>query len=345
VSKVRFAIVGMGIGRANGEAIAQDPRGEVVALCDLDATRMEAFAQELPGPVKQYTDYQEMCRDPNIDAVFVGTPNQLHVPVALAAVEAGKHVMVTKPLSDSEEAARRLVAAAEAAGVVNMMSLSTRFGSEAQYLGGLTRRGELGKIYYARARSVRRSGIPDWGAHFIRSGGGAFRDMGVHVLDCAWWLAGTPEPITALGVSGAHFGPRGQGYWNYRSVTPEFAAQYQADDFAAGLVRFADDTAIQVESFWASHQPDELQIELFGTEGGARVFPPVIYRTMDGAPADTTVQIPRGPGGFERLASHFIACVLDGVPCQAPLRHGLTVQRMLEALLKSAETGREVRLE
>lgn len=344
MAKVRFAIVGMGIGQANGKAIARDPRGEVVALCDLDTARMEEFAAELPGPVKQYTDYEAMCRDGEIDAVFVGTPNQLHVPVALAAVAAGKHVMVTKPLSDSEAAARKLVDAAEAAGVVNMMSLSTRFGAETQYVGGLTRRGELGQIYYARARSVRRSGIPDWGAHFIRKGGGAFRDMGVHVLDAAWWLAGTPEPVSALGVSGAHFGPRGQGYWDYRSVTPEFAAQYQSDDFAGGLIRFENGTAIQVESFWASHQPDELQIELFGTEAGAKVFPPVIYRTVDGAPADTTVRLPRGEDGFRRLAAHFIACVLDGVPCEAPLRHGLTVQRMLEALLTSAEEGREVRL-
>jgi predicted dehydrogenase len=225
MAKVRFAIVGMGIGQANGKAIAQDPRGEVVALCDLDRARMEEFAEELPGPVKQNADYQEMCRDREIDAVFVGTPNQLHVPVALAAVAAGKHVMVTKPLSDSEAAARQLVEAAEAAGVVNMMSLSIRFDGDVQYMGGLARRGDLGRIYYARARSVRRSGIPDWGAHFIREGGGAFRDMGVHVLDSAWWLAGTPEPVTALGVSGAHFGPRGLGYWDFRPVAPEFAAQ------------------------------------------------------------------------------------------------------------------------
>jgi predicted dehydrogenase len=100
-----------------------------------------------------------------------------------------------------------------------------------------------------------------------------------------------------------------------------------------------------VESFWASHQPDELQIELFGTGGGAKVFPPTLYRTVDGAPADTTVRLPKGPNGFRRLAAHFIACVLDGVPCEAPLRHGLTIQRMLEALLKSAEEGREVRLD
>ena len=77
---------------------------------------MEDFAKELPEPVKMYTDYKEMCKDPEIDAVFVGTPNQWHVPIALEAVRQGKHVLVTKPLADSVEAAAKLVEAAEASG-------------------------------------------------------------------------------------------------------------------------------------------------------------------------------------------------------------------------------------
>ena len=71
MKEVRTAIVGMGIGRPNGRAIAGNPRGRVVALCDLFEDRMESFAQELPAPVKLYADYVEMCRDPEIDAVFV----------------------------------------------------------------------------------------------------------------------------------------------------------------------------------------------------------------------------------------------------------------------------------
>jgi hypothetical protein len=108
---VRFGIVGMGIGKSQARGILKDPRGRVTALCDLDARRMEEFLPELPGAVKQYTDHEAMCADPEVDAVFIGTPNQLHVPVALAAVRAGKHVLCTKPLSDSEAAARELVAA------------------------------------------------------------------------------------------------------------------------------------------------------------------------------------------------------------------------------------------
>ncbi|MCB0122965.1 MAG: Gfo/Idh/MocA family oxidoreductase, partial [Caldilineaceae bacterium] len=111
----------------------------------------------------------------------------------------GKHVIVTKPLADSVPAAKALVEAAEAAGVVNMMSLSTRFAPDVQYLGRMAQRGEFGEIYYGHTRSVRRVGIPGWSLGFIQKGGGAFRDMGVHVLDSAWWLLGMPKPVSVAG--------------------------------------------------------------------------------------------------------------------------------------------------
>ncbi len=380
MKSLRVAIVGMGIGRPNGLALANNPRADVVALCDLVEERMAEFAQLLPQPkqVRLFNDFDELCHWPEVDAVFVGTPNQLHVPMGLQAVSHGKHVLMTKPLADSVEGAARLVEAAEAADVVNMMSLSTRFSPDVQFMGSLTQQGTFGELYYARARSVRRSGIPAWNPGFIRKGGGAFRDMGVHVLDAAWWLLGMPKPVSVTGVAGAKFGPRGLGYFGRKAPGEALAAprsyysQFAADDYAGGFIRFEDGSGLQVESFWASHQPGDLQIELFGTEAGARVRPPVLYTNGPLAPGvlesahefDTvprTGQLPAGDDlplditfegladvkgrSWNAIADHFIACILDGVPCKAPLRHGLIVQQMMEGLLHSAEVGREIRFD
>jgi len=345
MGKVRVGFVGIGFGRFLAKALAANPRGEIAAVCDVAEERMQEFATELGTPLRFYQDYKELCRDPEIDAVFIGTPNQWHVPVGLEAVRNGKHVLITKPLADSLAPAQEIVAAAEAAGVVNMMSLSTRFGPETQYLGQVSAEGAFGDVYYARARSVRRSGIPNWSPGFILKGGGAFRDMGVHVLDAAWWLMGMPQPISVTGVAGAKFGPRGLGYWQYAPHPPEQAAQYAADDYAGGFIRFANGAGLQIESFWAAHQPEDLQIELFGTEAGARLRPVTIYRTQDGAPMDSTVEVPKSMDVWDRIAGHFVDCIVDGIPCQAPLRHGMIVQEMLEALLASAESGSEVTIE
>jgi predicted dehydrogenase len=343
--ELRVGIVGMGIGKPNARAIHAHPRGRVVALCDLVAEKTEAFADELDGEVRTYTDYREMCASAEVDAVFVGTPNQSHVPIGLEAVRNGKGVLITKPLADSLDSARELVEEAEKANVVGMMSLSTRFGPGGRYLTRQVDRGTFGPVYYARARSVRRSGIPAWNLGFIQAGGGAFRDMGVHVLDTAWWLLGCPKPVSVTGVAGARFGPRGQGYWNYDVPAEEVYRQYASDDYAGGFIRFEGGVGLQVESFWASHQPEELQVELFGEEAGATLSPLRLFRTEDNVPQDIEVRLPKGPSAWDNIAAHFIDCCLDGLECEAPLRHGMIVQEMMEALLSSAETGTEVKLD
>jgi predicted dehydrogenase len=253
--------------------------------------------------------------------------------------------MCTKPLSEALVPALGLVREAESAGVVNMMSLSTRFGPDCLYLHRQVRAGFFGEFYYARARSVRRSGIPDWNEGFIASGGGAFRDMGVHVLDAAWWLMGMPTPVSATGVAGAKFGPFGTGYSQFRTPPESYWSGYDSDDYAGGFLRFEGGIGLQVESFWASHMPPDLQVELFGTDGGATLRPVRLYSTEGGAPRDTQVDIPKSwRGPWDNIAAHYIDCILGETECLAPLRHGLIVQSMLEAVLASSERGCEVRL-
>ena len=343
--KARVAVVGMGIGMCHARALLTSPRAELVALCDAQPQRLDDAEKKLERSVKRYTDFAALCRDRDVDAVFIGTPNQLHVPMALQAIKYDKHVLITKPLADSERAAAKLVKVAEAAGVVNMMSLSTRFSDGCRYLRRQAERGLFGELYYGRARSIRRSGIPNWNLGFIQRGGGAFRDMGVHVLDAAWWLLGTPLPVSVTGVAGAKFGPRGEGYWDFKPVPRSFSRKYDSDDYGGGFIRFEGGIGLQVESFWASHQLNEFNIELFGTDAGARLKPLTVYQTKRHKPVDKEITLPKAKRDVWRvIVDHFADCILDGTPCSAPLRHGWQVQRMMEGLLKSAQTGREVRL-
>jgi predicted dehydrogenase len=168
--------------------------------------------------------------------------------------------------------------------------------------------------------------------------------MGVHALDAVWWVMGMPRPVSVTGPAGAKFGPRGLGYWNWVAPAKSVYSQYAADDYAGGFIRFENGAGLQIESFWASHQAPEFQMELFGTEAGARYSPLTLYRTESGAPQDVSVDLPKGPEAWDHIADHFLDCIRNGTPCQAPLRHGLIVQQMMEGLLRSARTGREVRL-
>ena len=163
-----------------------------------------------------------------------------------------------------------------------------------------------------------------------------------HALDAVWWMMGMPQPVAALAVAGAKFGPRGTGYWDYRPALPGLAEQFAVDDYAGGFMRFDTGAGLQIETFWASHHPDERTIEIFGTEAGAVMEPLRIYRTVEGFEVDHSVNFAKGPTPWEVMTTHFLDCIIDGVPCEAPLRHGLIVQAMLEAVLESGATGREV---
>ena len=173
-------------------------------------------------------------------------------------------------------------------------------------------------------------------------------------------------------------GRAGRGYFGRKapgetSAAPEsYYSQFAADDYAGGFIRFEGGGALQVESFWASHQPGDLQIELFGDEAGAQLRPPTLYtngpvptavlktaekfgakpqagRSLndEDRPLDVTFDglTEAKSKAWNAIADHFIACILDDVPCEAPLRHGLIVQEMMEGLLHSAETGQELRLD
>ena len=86
-------------------------------------------------------------------------------------------------------------------------------------------------------------------------------------------------------------------------------------------------------------------MELFGTEAGAKLNPLTVYRTQDDQTHDLTPEPEEKMGSWDRIANHFIECILDGTPCEAPLRHGLTVQKMMEAILKSSEIGEAVSID
>jgi predicted dehydrogenase len=236
-----------------------------------------------------------------------------------------------------------------------MMAMPKRYEDPVYHLAQLATQGFFGEIYYARVRVARRSGIPSWSGATIGDGGGVMRDMGVHFIDAAWWLMGRPEPTSVLGVSGAKFGHRAQGYWSFATPSDDYVKQFRSDDYACGSVTFANGALLTVEALWAGHLEQEFQIELMGTEGGARINPLTLFATCNGAPCSTTVQIPNGPANprlrdpladvpshWRRISQHFVSCITGEEECQVPFRDGYTIQQIMESMLDSQ--GRGLRL-
>src|SRR5262245_61124429 len=173
--KLRIAVVGLGIGRSHVVGLLQPPAlAEVCALCDHNRARLRRVGEEF-GVAARYADFSEMLAKEAPDAVVVATPNDLHAPVAIAALEAGPPRLCEKPLAHRLEDARAIADAARKRRRFVMLDLSFRFTSGARTVQRFLGSGRCGDLYHASTYWARTRGIPTWAQWFFtreRSGGG-----------------------------------------------------------------------------------------------------------------------------------------------------------------------------
>jgi predicted dehydrogenase len=353
-NKIRAAVIGIGVGLAHAKGYQACPDAELIAICDADPDRLRARGDQLRIPREmQFTDYRELLRLPELDAVSIGLPNYLHAPVAIEAFRAGKHVLCEKPLACSRAEAQAMVEEACVVGKTLMVCFNYRFREDARWLMAMRDAGKLGSVYYARAGWMRNTGIPGFGGWFTNrsmSGGGPLIDLGVHILDLTLWLMGYPRPVSVSGSTFAKFGPEGKKAWGKRGETP-----FDVEDLAAGFVRFENGAALQIETSWASHTKpgrDDYYLNLYGTEGGSELYV-ANYTDRDtlsffteecGQPVLIKPAIVNRASGHELAVEHFVHCVKNNLPVESTGEQGVALMAIIEALYESAMTGREVRL-
>lgn len=339
--KVRVGVIGAGaIAPAHIEGYQRLTNAEVAAVCDVDAGRANGVAQRYGIP-HVYNDHRKLLAAGVVDAVSVCTPNNTHLPIAVAALQAGAHVLCEKPIAMNGREARRMVAAAKEAKRLLMTAQSMRYGADAMYLKRLAEEGRFGTIYYGKAVMYRRAGIPrGWFQDRKQSGGGPIVDLGVHMLDLMWWLMGLPKPAAAFGSIFDHLGTSGQGMGGWGvGYNP---GKFSVEDLGVGLVRFSDGRSVSVEASWATHTEDLFMVRLFGTKGGAQLHPRLtLWELSDGTMVDVTPHPPRGDG-YAGETEHFITCILKGQEPISPGSQSVVVMDMLDAIYKSAATGRAV---
>lgn len=350
MEKVRIAIIGTGgISHAHmrGYKMIAD-KCEVVAVCDLDEQKAKAYAEKYDVPA-YYTDFNEMLAKEKIDAVSVTTWNSSHMPATIAALRAGCKVICEKPMAMNTAEAEEMLAVSKETGNLLMLGFVRRFGNDADLIRDFRDGGTLGDIYYAKATYLRRNGCPGgWFGDKEYSGGGPLIDLGVHVIDLVRYLAGSPKPVSAYGVTYNNLDPnRAGGGESWVSTTTGFHFKHNVEDMAAAMIRFDNGLTLTVEaSFKLNIKQDRGEIELFGTKAGAKFDPNVeFFADMNGRFVDIK---PFGSsalsfdGLFEREINHFVECCLGNCECISPAEDGVTLMRILDAIYESARTGHEV---
>lgn len=349
---VRIAIIGVGqIGKHHLEQYSKIPEVQIVAIADVNEAEARRVAERYGIP-HVYTDFREMLRRDDIQAVDVCLHNNFHAPVTIAALHAGKHVYCEKPMAGAYRDAKAMYDAAKETGKMLGIQLRTLFLKETRAAKKLIEDGKLGRIYHARSTGHRRRGRPfvdGYGSpHFVRketAGGGALYDMGVYHIAQLLYLMGNPQVQRVTGK-----------IYQETDMDEQRRASsgFDVEEIGLGFVTFAGGVTLDIIEAWAVHLDRFEGSTLLGSKGGVRLHPFSYFTTDSGFDMDVSFDLDGaeyrrrlmgggdGPLDFDTDQRYWVAA-LQGKTQLLPLAElALNTMLISEGIYLSDRLGREV---
>jgi predicted dehydrogenase len=334
---IRVATSGVGyIARLHALAAQALPDVVLAAAVNHRPETAAAFAAEFGIP-RVYGTVDELLSAGGADVLLVNTPNYLHAAETVAALQAGVHVMVEKPMAMNAREAEAMLAAAQASGARLMVAHCFRFEQEAQWLRAQVAAGRLGDIVRTKGYGVHVAWGPSgWFTQRKLAGGGALADMGIHAIDIARYLLGDPQPVSV-----------------YARIETRYT-QADVDDTGVVIVNWDNGASSTIESGWWQPQADGscAVTQLYGTAGYGRIYPTYLdlmrlnpterERVDSGFPAQEQYGAPQAM--YVAQLAHFLECVQTGQTPAASGEVGLVNMRIVDAAYESARTGAVVAL-
>jgi predicted dehydrogenase len=350
---VRVAIIGAGkvSDYHHVPAIRLDSRATLVAACDADANLLQQRRGDW-GIEKVTTDYEAICRDPEVDAVVIATPNFTHRPMALAAAAAGKHIMCEKPLGLNAGEVREMYEAARDNGVVHMTAFTYRFAPSMRYLRHLLKTGKLGQPRHFR--SQRFLDWPEtswaWRQYKKLAGAGDLFDMTIHRIDFAIDLLG---PIRAVCGAVARFAERTtttdgrtcepSDVDDWSSLIGEFESGatgvWEGTTLAKGYHRngfgheWAEINGSDGSAVYRLHEPNAILVGRTGDDLHPEPVPAEFLKPEE-SPRDPNRGEPATVFRYD-LMWEFVSAIVEGRDAVPSFYDGLNAQVVADAVLRS----------
>lgn len=351
MSTVGIGVVGLGgMGQLHARNFLEHG-AEIVAGADIVEQKRARFAEEFDA--RTYESHERLVEDDAVDAVVVTTPNRFHESITVAALEADLDVLVEKPLAHTLESAERIAAAEAESDGFCMVGFHNRHAASTAMFEEYDSRGRFGDLTHVEANYVRRRGIPGPGSWFTDpglAGGGALLDIGVHAIDLALYTLDFPEVTEVSGVTRSNFGD-GEEYADpdgFADGWETTAESYDVDDSVSAFLRCADGTTISLEAAWATNREPSTEFIVRGTDGGASFeIGDSDLKILESATAgcdhhaDTEISGDPTIAGHREQDKRFLEAVATGIePASNTIEEAMTVQRVIDAIYRSSETGR-----
>ncbi len=350
MSKIKVGVIGVGsISQFHIKAYLNNPDVELYAFCDINEAQLKKRGEEF-GVTRLYNNADDLLKLDEIDAVSVCVWNSAHAEVTIKALNAGKHVLCEKPMALTAAQAEEMKAAADKNGKLLMLGFVCRYDNSTKVMKELIEKGELGEIYYTKAKYVRRDGNPGgWFGDKSRSGGGPLIDLGVHNIDLLRYLVGKPKPVSVYGVTFQKLYDRKNIRFSqkYTSVSHTKDDICTVEDLASAFIRYDNGVVTHVEvSFALNTDGDTFSNELFGTKAGLKQGDDLtLYTELNDCLADVKLKgnmYLDDESMFREELDHFVDCIINGTECISPAQDGVDMMKILNAIYESAETGHEV---
>ena len=353
--KLRIGIIGTGgIAHAHASAYKKLKNVEIVAGADIVPGKAAAFMQEFDLPnAKCFTSAEEMIKAVELDAVSVCTYNSTHSECATAALNAGLHVLLEKPMSITLDQTITMLKAEKKSGKILTVGFQPRYDVNTRKVKEIVSSGALGDVYYVQTGGGRRRGIP--GGTFInkeKAGVGALADIGCYALDFALNTIGYPKPLTVSAVAYNHFGTNPKYFGD--------AKNFQVDDFSAAFIRLEGGITLDFRMSWAMHMDTTGDFIFLGTDAGLKVKQPhlstwggawdgpigevLLMHDQFGKPTQTNIPLDPNDGTslFERKVNAFVDAVLNGGTAPIPTSQIVYNQAIIDGIIRSSASGKEV---
>ena len=348
--KIRIGMIGVGqIGKSHLQRYTEVEGAEIVAAADIDRAELDRVAAQYKIP-HAFTDFRQLLALAQVQAVDVCLHNNLHAPVTMAALQAGKNVYCEKPIAGAYIDGKAMVETARDCGRRLSIQLATLFTRETKVARRLIDAGRLGKVYHARSCGYRRRGRPyvdgSGTENFVKrqiASGGALFDMGVYHIAQMLYLLGQPAVER---ISGKIYQETG--------MDPQRRAQsgYDVEELGMGLVRFAGGVSLDIIEAWAIHLDPLEGSYLVGSQGGIRLQPFGFHTTLDDVEMDATFDLNGAEVRWHRLREnekaydspqhHWIAALQGRVELLPTAELALQTMLISEGIYLSDQLGREV---
>jgi predicted dehydrogenase len=316
----------------HAQAALEQKDVELCAVIEKFPEKAIPFAQKF-GIRKHYDTVEQMLKAGGVDALVIGTPNFLHAAQAIAALNAGVHVMVEKPMAMSSPEAAKMMEASARSGARLMVAHCWRFDEDVLWLKKESMK--LGKIIRTKGCGVHSHwGPAGWFTQKQMAGGGALVDMGIHAIDTARFLLGDPEPVSVYARLGTYY------------------KDFDVDDTGTILIEWDNGTTSYIESGWWQPHMDgpEAATQLYGTKGFGRLFPTRLElpnrNEQKVEVLDPGFEFPRQEhcpqSMYDAEMAYFIQCIRNNKTPKPGALEGLINMKIVDAAYKSSKTGKVV---